>query len=144
MDVPAARRDEVVQIDEGRQKEARQYAVQIARDRLAREDDDQRPREAAHRRVRRVVQHRALRLTPAVLQPVVAENRTSADRARQKRARQKLAPHRARFFPFPVPREGSTKLLCDCKSQRVTVVPLIDSLGARRLRQALAVGSPPS
>lgn len=100
MDVPAARRDEVIQIDEGRQQEAGEYAVQIARDRLVREDDDQRPREAAHRRVRRVVKRRARRLVLAVLQPEVAENRTGADRARQKRAHEELAPHRARFL-FP-------------------------------------------
>lgn len=99
MNMPAARRHKVIQIDEGRQQEAGEYAVQIARDRLAREDDDQRPREAAHRRVRRIVKRRAHRLVLAILQPEVAENRTSADRARQKRAQQELAPHRRLLSP---------------------------------------------
>lgn len=98
MDVPTVRRDKVIQINEGRQQEAGEHAIQIARDWLPRENDDQRPREAAHRRVRRIVKRCARRLALAVLQSEVAENRTSADRARQKRARQKLAPHRARFF----------------------------------------------
>lgn len=93
MDVPTARRDKVIQINEGRQQEAGEYATQIARDRLPREDHDQRPRETAHRSVRRIVKRRARRLVLAVPEPKVAEDRTGADRARQKRARQQLAPH---------------------------------------------------
>lgn len=109
MNVPAARRNKVVQVNEGRQQEAGEYAIQIARDWLSREDDDQRPREAAHRRVRRIVKRRARRLVLAVLQLEVAQNRTSADSARQKRAQQNLAPHRARS-PFPL--ERSTRMSC--------------------------------
>lgn len=100
MDVPTARRDKVIQINKGRQQETGEYATQIARDRLPREDDDQHPREAAHGRVRRIVKCRARRLVLAVFQPEVTEHRTGANCARQKRARQELAPHRVYFSFF--------------------------------------------
>lgn len=40
MDVPTTRRDKVIQINEGRQQEAGEYAIQIARDRSPRQDDN--------------------------------------------------------------------------------------------------------
>lgn len=83
MNVPTVGRDKMIQVDEGRQQEAGEYAVQVANERLSRQDDDQRPREAAHRRVRHVVKHRALRLALAVLESEIAENRAGADCARQ-------------------------------------------------------------
>lgn len=82
MNMPTARRDKMIQINKGRQQEAREYTVQIAHDRLSREDDDQHPRETAYCCVRRVVKRRARRLILAVLEPDVTENRASADRAR--------------------------------------------------------------
>lgn len=82
MDVPTARRDKVIEIDEGRQHETGEYTVEIAFSGSSRQDDDQRPRETAHSRVRHIVKRRALRLTIAILQAEVAENRTSANRAR--------------------------------------------------------------
>lgn len=86
MNVPTACRDEMIQVDEGRQQEAGEYAVQVANEWLSRQNDDQRPRETAHHRVRHVVKHRALRLPLAVLEPEIAENRASADCARQEDA----------------------------------------------------------
>lgn len=86
MNVPTARRDKVIQIDEGRQQEAEEYTAQIADEWLSRQDDDQCPRETANRRVRHVVKHRAFRLVLAVLEPEIAENRASADRARKEGA----------------------------------------------------------
>lgn len=83
MNVPTTGRDKVIQVDEGRQQEAGEYAVQVANERLSRQDDDQRPREAAHRRVRHVVKHRALGLALAVLESEIAEDRAGADCARQ-------------------------------------------------------------
>lgn len=86
MNMPTACRDEMIQVDEGRQQKAGEYAVQVANEWLSRQDDDQRPRETAHYRVRHVVKHRALRLPLAILESEIAENRTSADCARQEDA----------------------------------------------------------
>lgn len=89
MNVPTARRDKMIQVDEGRQQEAGEYTAEIADERPARQNDDQRPRETAHRRVRHVVKQRALRLVPplaVVLESEIAEDRAGADRARQEGA----------------------------------------------------------
>lgn len=79
MDMPTTGSDEMIEIDEGRRQEARDDTAELACNGFSRQDDDQRPRETAHGRVRRIVKRRALRLALAVLQAKVAEQRASAN-----------------------------------------------------------------
>lgn len=44
MDVPTARRDKMIHVNEGRQQKAGEYAVQIAYKWLLRQNDNQHPR----------------------------------------------------------------------------------------------------
>lgn len=67
MNVPATGSDEVIQVDEGRQQEAWEYTAHVSDERLAWQDDDQCPGEAADRGVGHIVKHRAFRLVLPVL-----------------------------------------------------------------------------
>lgn len=93
----------MIQVDGGRQQEAGEYVVEIACERLPRQDENERPREAAHRRVRRIVERRAYRRAATVPEPEIAENRTSTDRAGQRYLQPNTTAHahRARFPSAP-------------------------------------------